>query len=540
MAKWQLIVPALLGGSVVAGGTAAYFYFKGIPAQVGINPSASAAIVPDEALMTGFISGEDQAWDKLKKFGTPEAQQLFSKGYENFISSFEKSTTDQKIDIEKDVRPWLGSVMVALMPAEKKAEPESLLVVGIKDKLAALKFANKLKENAESTIKEEEYKGIKVLADAKSSSFVGILDNHLVLTTDRKTLELALDTAKGEPSLAAKSKGAMTDALQGFNNPVAQVYIPNYSDFFKQFSAASASPVSPKVLDQLDQIESVVVGMGINDQGLQMRAITAMSPDVKQWNYKPIPGKVIAEFPENTLALVSGSGISESWATSVEQFNEVPEFKQGLDQTRRQLQQLTQLDLDKDLMGWMDGEFALGLIPSKEGMLKDVGFGGALLLETSDRKTAEKTFGKLDTLVSKQFLKLNQRKIDSTPVTDWQVPVQGTLASHGWLDQDTSFMALGGPMADILVSTPERTLSSSKVFQEATASFPKENSGYFYVNMEQASGLLTTNPLIAQSGWLTPETQAILKSIRAVGATTSQMDKSTLKTDIVMTLQPAS
>ncbi|MEO0375419.1 MAG: DUF3352 domain-containing protein, partial [Cyanobacteria bacterium P01_A01_bin.17] len=454
MAKWKLIVPALLGGSVVAGGTAAYFYFKGIPAQVGIDPTASAAIVPDEALMTGFISGDDQAWSKLKKFGTPEAQALFSKGYEEFIGSLEKSATDQKIDVEKDVRPWLGSIMVALMPAEDKAEPQSLLVVGIKDKLAALKFANKMKENAESTIKEEEYKGIKVLADTKSSSFLGILENHLLITNDRKTLELAIDTSKGDPSLATQSKGAMADALKDFDNPVAQVYIPSYSAFFKQFSAASASPVPPKVLDQLDQIQSVVVGMGIDDQGLQMRAITAMNPETKQWNYKPIPGKVIAEFPEDTLALVSGSGISESWATSVEQLNKVPEFKQGLDQTRQQLRQFTQLDLDKDILGWMDGEFALGLIPSKEGLLADVGFGGALLLETSDRNTAEKTFGKLDTLATKNLLQLKQRDIDSTSVTEWQIPVQGTLVSHGWLDQDTSFMALGGPMADILVSEP--------------------------------------------------------------------------------------
>jgi hypothetical protein len=523
MAKWQLIVPALLGGSVVAGGTAAYFYFKGIPAQVGINPSASAAIVPDEALMTSFISGDDQAWGKLKKFGTPEAQQLFAEGYDDFISSFEQSATAQNIDVEKDVRPWLGSIMVALMPAEKKAEPQALLVVGVKDKLAALKFANKMKENAESTIKEEEYKGVKVLADSKSSAFVGILEHHLLVTLDRKALELALDTSKGAPSLAARADGAMTEALTDFKNPVAQVYIPDYSAFFQQFTAASATPLPPQVLDQLDrqldQVKSVAIAMGIDDQGLQMRAITAMSPEAKQWNYKPIPGKVLGEFPEDTLALVSGGGISESWATS---------------------RQLTQLDLDQDILGWMDGEFALGLIPSQEGLLADVGFGGALLLETSDRTTAEKTFGKLDNLATQNLLKLNQRDINSIPVTEWQIPVQGTLVSHGWLDQDISFMALGGPMADILVSKPERTLSSSKVFQAATASFPKKNSGYFYLNMEQASGLLTSNPLIAQSGWLTPDTKAILQSIQAVGATTSQIDDSTLKTDIVMTLQPAS
>lgn len=533
MAKWQLIVPALLGGSVVAGGAAAYFYFKGIPAQVGIDPAASAAIVPDEALMAGFISGDEQAWSKLKKFGTPEAQKLFTDGFESFTSSFEKS--EQNIDVEKDVLPWVGNVMMALIPV-KNSEPQPLMVVGIKDKLAALNFANKMKEEAKSTIKEQDYKGVKVLENTKDASFLAVLEHHLVMTQDRKTIELAIDTSKGAPSLKSKA-AAVKDVFDGFENPVAQVYIPDYGALFQQFAKASDTPVPPQFVNQLNQVESVVFGMGTNAKGLEIRAITKMNPDAPQWAYKPMPGKVIAEFPDNTMALVSGGDINQSWTTSAEQLSKIPEFRQTLEQTRKQLRQFTQLDLDKDILGWMDGEFALGLIPSQEGMLADLGFGGALLFETSDRTTAEKTFGKLDTLATRNLLQLNQRDIGSTKVTEWQVPVQGTLVSHGWLDQDTTFMALGGPMADILAAQPDKTLNNSKVFQEVTQDLPKENSGYFYLNMEQASGMLTRNPLVAQSGWFTPETKAMLDSIRAIGATTSQVNNSTLQTDIVMTLQ---
>ncbi len=537
MAKWQLIVPALLGGSVVAGGTAAFFYLKGVPGQVGIDANASAAIVPENALMAGFVSGDDQAWSKLKQFGTPEAQKIFTKGYDEFLSSLEKSDPD--IDVEKDVLPWLGGVMTALIPAEND-EPQALVIVGIKDKLAALNFATKMKDKGDSSIKEEDYKGIKVLEDTKASSFFAILEHHVVFTQDRKLIELAIDTSQGAPSLASESDGILAEALKDVQNPVIQGYIPNYGALFQQFAAASQNSLPSPLLDQLNQVKSIALGIGVNNQGLQMKAITAMNPDAPKWNYKPIPGKVIAEFPEDTLALVSGSSISESWATSVEQLNSVPEFQQGLSQIRQQLQRAAQLDLDRDILGWMDGEFAFGLIPSKEGLLADVGFGGALLLETSDRNTAENTFSKLDSLATKNFLQLKERDIDSTKVTEWQIPVQGTLVSHGWLDQDTTFMALGGPMADILASKPEKTLSSSKLFQEATSTLPKKNSGYFYLNMQQASGVLLTNPLIVQSGQITPETRAILQSIKAVGATTSQLNDSTLRTDVIMTLQPAS
>jgi hypothetical protein len=539
MAKWQLIIPALIGGSVVVGGTAAYLYLKGIPSQVGIDPIASAKLVPDEALMASFMSGDDRAWSQLKKFGTPEAQKIFSDGLAKFTSDVEQSAATQDIDVEKDILPWVGSVMVALLPA-KNAEPQQpLMVVGIKDKLAALNFANKMKDKGKSTIKEKDYKGIKVLEDTKSQSFLAILENHLLISNQQKTVELAIDTSKGEPSMVSESTSEMNDVLTDFKNPVAQIYIPNYAALVE---STTATPLLPtQFLDQLNQVRSVVVGIGIEEQGLRMRAIAAMNPDAPTpWTYKPIPGTVVSKFPEETLALVSGSGISESWSAGVEQLNAVPELQQALTQVRQQLQQATQLDLDRDLFGWMDGEFAFALIPSQEGLLAELGFGGAVLLETSDRNTAEKTYGKLDTFATKNLLQLSERKIESTQVTEWQIPVQGTLISHGWLNQNTTFLALGGPMADILASKPAKTLDNSKTFQAATASLPKQNSGYFYVNMEQAAGTLFRNPLIASSPWLTPETRAILESMRAVGATTSQLNETTLQTDIVMALQPAS
>jgi len=39
-------------------------------------------------------------------------------------------------------------------------------------------------------------------------------------------------------------------------------------------------------------------------------------------------------------------------------------------------------------------EFAIAAIPSKQG-LAAIGFGGALVFDTSDRKTAEATFDKM-------------------------------------------------------------------------------------------------------------------------------------------------
>ncbi|WP_262561649.1 DUF3352 domain-containing protein [Acaryochloris sp. CCMEE 5410] len=74
--KWKLIVPGIIAGAVAIGGIAAYFYLKVIPAREGTSPVASAKIVPDEAWMAGYVDITSDSWEKLKDFGTPEAQDL--------------------------------------------------------------------------------------------------------------------------------------------------------------------------------------------------------------------------------------------------------------------------------------------------------------------------------------------------------------------------------------------------------------------------------------------------------------------------------
>jgi len=122
---------------------------------------------------------------------------------------------------------------------------------------------------------------------------------------------------------------------------------------------------------------------------------------------------MVARFPGETIALISG--ISRHWSAFVEQTQTSPEFK-GIDQVRQQLKTIN-LDLDKDIFGWMDGEFAIAAIPSKQ-VLAAVGFGGALVFDTSDRKTAEATFDKIDH--KSNFITVGQN-VQGKAVTEWQI-----------------------------------------------------------------------------------------------------------------------
>jgi hypothetical protein len=244
----------------------------------------------------------------------------------------------------------------------------------------------------------------------------------------------------------------------------------------------------------------------------------------------------VGQFPSETFALVSGQGISKSWQTFVQQSQDYPELNQVIQQARTQLK-TTQIDLDKDIFGWMNGEFGLGAVRSNQGLLANVGFGGALVLDTSDRKTAEATLTKLDNLAKQQSINIAQKNIGGKKITEWQIPLQGALVSHGWLDNDTVFIALGEPIAETLANRQGTALDQSDTFKTVIGSLQKPNGGYFYLDMDKTTDIIKR--LSAQGQPLNPDTTAILTSMRGVGVTVNSPSKSKTEMEMLFSLKPS-
>ncbi|MFO5476049.1 MAG: DUF3352 domain-containing protein, partial [Dolichospermum sp.] len=226
---------------------------------------------------------------------------------------------------------------------------------------------------------------------------------------------------------------------------------------------------------------------------------------------------------------------SKSWQTFVEQSKDYPELNQGIQQARTQSKTL-QIDLDKDIFSWMNGEFGLGAIQSNQGLLARVGFGGALVLDTSDRKTAEATLTKLDNFAKQQQLNVAQKTIGGKNVTEWQIPQQGALVAHGWLNDNTAFLAIGGPVAEILADRKGAALDQSDTFKTVTGSLQKPNGGYFYLDMDKTTDIIKR--LAPQNQPLTPDTTAILTSMRGVGVTVNSPSKSKTEMEMLFSLKP--
>jgi len=539
--KPSFLLPAIGVVALVAGGVGAYVYFN----QGGsLTPQSSAKLVPNNALMTTFISTDDRAWDKLQKFGTPEARQQVEKGVQEFRT---KMLADTNFDVDKDLKPWVGNVMVAVMPpgeAGKTRNSNVLFVVGIKDKSKAFNFSSKIKEQKGAATKEVDYKGVKITEiteQPKNNSYhLAVLNNTLVLSADRTVVQQAIDTSKGEPSFATR---AGVDKLlskgTGVQNPLAEVYIPDYATAYPQLVRTDASPV-PYLGDlaQPKQIQSLVAGVGVDDMGVRLKMTTELNPTALKVDYKPVSGDVVSQFPSDTLAVAGGQGLKSLWSAMTAQTSD-PSVQNLVKATRTQISESLKLDADKEVFGWMDGEFALGIIPAKEGILSQFGVGPALVIRTSDRPTAEATLAKLDALAKSNNLIVGERQVQGKSVTEWTVPVQGAFLGHGWLDQQSLFIAMG-PLVDVIAAKPQAALNSGDTFKSATASLPKSSSSYFYLDMEKTLALLTEKGFFKAQGSNSAGGDAVLQSIRGIGLTAVQLDSSTNQLEVLAALKPSS
>jgi hypothetical protein len=554
--KSKFLIPTIAVAAVVTGSVVAYMYLKSPAGDSSVL--GSAKVIPSTALMATYINTDPAAWAKLQQFGTPEAQKLIKEGLEKFN---QETLKDSNISYEQDLKPWIGNVMIALLPAnpvkpaqlntpgsesnqppKSESEPNVLVVIGIKDKLSALNFSNKLKSQKNVKFQESDYKGEKITEtrDEGKPTYSTILnDSQLVLAPERRTVEQAIDTFKGQPSFASK-EGASTMLAKGVNiqNSLAQIYVPDYAGMVQQLIATNpqATQLPPQTLNQLKLVKSMVMGVGVDDAGVRLKAIANLDPQLSKFQYQNSPATIVGNFPADTLAFVSGQGISRSWSMFLEQSKDTPEFTQAVQQVRQQLKSAANLDLDKEILGWMDGEFAAAAIPSNQGILAQVGVGGAFVFDTSDRKTAEGTLTKLDNLVKQQSINVATRNVGGKEVTEWQIPQQGALLSHGWLDQDTLFVAIGGPIADTLTSAKGQSLDQSETFKAVTGSLQKPNGGYFYLDMDKTMTLVNR---FAPPSTISPPANAILSSIRGFGVTATSSDKSSSEVEMLLALKPS-
>ena len=502
-----------------------------------LTPITAAKLIPDEAIMSSFISTEINNWTKLQQLGLPTLDELFTQE----LAVIEGELTDVGISYQQDIQPWIGNIMIALVPTTNSSDViqdfEPLIIIGIEAPFKAKNFLKKIQSQIEESTKKIEYKGLDITSSTDTRGNIvhtALLGNKLLASNKINAVKKSIDTFKGEASLSnsAKTKEIFRQKLE-LDNSLAQVYITNHDNLIA--NSLQDSRVPKNTIESLQVLQSLSFAIGTKDNKVKLQGLAKLDSQLVKQKYTNSPGQILTTLPTETIAFVSGQGINSLWTGLSEIANQEPELKTAFDGARTSTKFVTGLDLDQDIFGWMDGEFALGIVTSSQPNIPElnIGLGGAFALETSDRKTAQNTMDQLDNKIQQNLgiysHKTNLKKAD---ITQWSIPSSNLNLSSGWLDKNKLLFAFGSKDINSLYDSSKSSLKNNPKFQEIVQELPKKNLGYFYLDMETI--MTEISPLLPRTDPNVDKVLSVLNSMTAIGGTITILDQETSQTNMVI------
>ena len=569
------LLPIIGGAAVlVAGGVGAYFFLN----KPGVLPTSTTAgtlnIVPKQSLMAVSVSTDEAALSQIEQFLSPETKKL----YDAQIAKVRSNLASGDFNYEKDMKPWIGkNATIAFLPLGKtaslaptrsqaaiqnryvpmsatgsiqfvqekvapqaKSVPNIIVVLEVKDKAGAEKFlTQQVKAKGGGKEKQSDYKGVKITqyGEGDSVTSYAMVGDNLIFSPTEQNTQKAIDTFKGEASLAS---AASADDLK-IKNPVAQVYIPNFSQSIVELAAMNpdAQPIPPESLEQLKQVKSMNMGLGIDDAGLRFKALGKFEPATIA-ALKNSPNKIISQIPSQAFVVITGFNIKNTWEQFVKSAEKTPDIKKGLNETRTQLKSSPlALDLDKDIFGWMDGEFTIASVSGKpEGILAQTqGLAPVLMLQTTNRPAGESLLSKLDDFVTKNGGKVGKKDVGGVAVTEWSFPgAPGAIISHGWGQKDILFMT-ASPIVPLFLPKPASAIEADPTFKSVISTLPNSNVGYFYMDATKTWNIVQTFMPAAEKQKITPDVKALIETVRGLAVTATYPNQETAELEAILALK---
>jgi hypothetical protein len=538
-------------GLLIIGGGVAYRLLnqKSLFSQ---NSLVGANIIPSDALFAVSLTTDSQQWQKLQEFGTKESQAELQK---NLVQLRDRFLTSNGYNFEQDIKPWVDEEVtfailapnttqatakpVAIDSVAANSQQSMVMVLPVKNSDLAKKILAQPKGLKTGKWTDRTYQGIAIKqseGESGTNLSATLLDGrYLVITDNPKTTERAIDAYKNKTSLATVGGFADNFPKIAENGAFAQFYV-NVPTAAKIASTAPNRRLPAQVLAQLQNNQGLAGTITLESEGIRLKGVSWLKPQSQRLlSLDNTAGNMQERMPAETLMMLSGSNLQRLWGEYVLTSQGNPLSPVSPDQLRSGVKSLTTLDMERDLLSWMKGEFAVSLVPNtpKNNTPGDFRAGLVFMVKVSDRKLAESSLQKLDDVIKTQYqFQIQQGSVAGQPVVNWIGPFGTLTASHGWLDKDIAFLVLGAPITDKIVPKPNKTLASNLSYQQTVPTEPNPTNGQFFLDMERMVNNFTLNTLF-------PKQKNFLEATRSIGVTTAVSDSRSTRYDIFLSLKKA-
>lgn len=504
----------LLRGGTVANPTATIFVPKQAPimASLLVNPDRLEAF----RQLVARPGNRRQSRAQLKKI---EDSLLANKG----------------IDYQRDIRPWLGNEITFAVTSldfdrnqQNAAQPGYLLAVTTKNQERAREFLqlfySKQATAGTPDLVFETYKGVNLIYERPRSQ----LGASARGSNSSQTPETLTSAVVGDRFvLFANHPKVLRDALN--NVQVANLSLeddPEYQQMLQSLTenriglsfvnlpalAAWTSKQPIPTRDSFKGSETLSIALTLNRLGLLAQtAILGAEPSDK--SVAPAlskPVDALQYIPAKSELAIASTDLNKLWnqfSTGVADDDTLQPLLEG---AIASLQSNWGIELPEEVFSWVQGEYALSLLPRPDRTNPDWIF----VAQKLPGVTAEESIEHLDDVAKQRGLSVGTLPLGDKTITAWtklvtstatvpgkddrlmrlEAQVQGVHASVGNYEIFTSSIEA----MDEALKGLENSLVKSDNFQEAIASLPKQNNGYLYLDWMKSETLIKRQLPIVQ------------------------------------------
>ncbi|MEH1781904.1 MAG: DUF3352 domain-containing protein [Nostoc sp.] len=418
------------------------------------------------------------------------------------------------IDYKQDIQPWLGNeitLAIATLDIDRDLEngqqPGYLLALATKQPEKSREFVELFfskRALAGANLAVEQYKGVKLISDnsqPEQDSLAGAVvgEGFVLFANDPKVLRDAINNVQA-PDLNLTSSPEYQKATKELPKGGLAVAFLNL-------------PIVAKWqgLELPEQLyNSQIISLALNPKGLLAETTFLTSSEIVPPS-APLskPVGALQYIPASAGLAISGSNLSnlgDSDLTKLWRQATATIYGSGEDVVSRlakplaDVQKRWSINLPEDIFSWVQGEYAIALLPEKQQTTPHWIF----VVEKSE--SVEKGVTHLDAIASSNGLSISPLTIDQQKISAWtelttatkksdvkegesfsiETKVRGLHTSLGNYEIFTSDLET----MDKILTIKNNSIIDNPNFKDSIAAIPLPNQGYIYLDWTKSQNLL--------------------------------------------------
>ncbi|NJK62887.1 MAG: DUF3352 domain-containing protein [Synechococcaceae cyanobacterium SM2_3_1] len=503
------------------------------------NRSPHLRLIPDNSLLLLTLATDPQDYRNLNPAS------LTSELTDDHLSSLPQLQEEAYV---QEIAPWIGeTVDIAILdPALTAAEetiPGMVVTTTTKDATRSTQFLADLRQHVsaeEAAIFEDRSRGDVILHvqtnGTPGSQWVtaSFGQSYVALANDASLMDQVIATyQEQQPSILAQEefRSLATDLIE------EDTLFFAYLNFQACLSHPDVQAQIPATLDasslaQLEAMQSLGWAGGWHPAGFRVQTQVNVVPEgiFKPTEVKAAASQLIPRLPGQTLALFSGFNVAQNYQDRLQYLQQDPQASAALTDFKAQLLADTGLDLDQDLLNWMDGEIVLSVQPETVPLMPFLPpLGLVAMIETSQPEQARLGLAKLDLLAEQKGLSVQQQQEQVV----WQGPFfPQPLLVRQW-DGETLILSSSPANLQLILEGSATPLPQTAPFQTVWETLPQSNYGYFLINSQEIRRLVQQQFPQAYTT-LKPEVRQMVESLQALGITSYPLDQDSYRVEVLI------